>query len=371
MAVIVAVVVGLAAYIALGSVSSDWEANAVIEVVDQNTTAVLLELEKPFPERSASAVAAALKRFGEDDGIKGLSALPVDQSAQVLVKLEGSTRSIAATLETEIDRFIDDQRATVGTQIDAAVAAAETRVADLNKELAAIDALAATNPNDDVVRLRRLEAQHDLSDARKRIADFGAIRSDLQAGLQRTKGTHVVRPGAGSVSRILAPAVLALLVGVGAALGIARLDSRLRTGRQISSVSGGLPLLGVVASSRSGDDDALAALVLAIRHLESTVKRPLVVAPLSSRQPADVLSPALTSDLTRITEPISESSEAISAAAQGHAVVLLADSRVDRPRHLKQAIQLLAAVGVTAEGVVLVVESSSDRLHALIDSDNG
>jgi hypothetical protein len=93
--------------------------------------------------------------------------------------------------------------------------------------------------------------------------------------------------------------------------------------------------------------------------------------PLSSQRAGAAVSSAVPSDLASVTQPISSSSEGVSAAADGKAVILLVDSQVDRPRNLKQAVQLLSAVGVTAEGVVLVVDSPADRLRALVDSSNG
>lgn len=370
LAVIVGLIVGVGGYVTLGSISSDWQAKAVIGIVDQNTTAVLLDLDPPFPTRSAASVAAGLQEFAKADDIPKLQVLPSDQNRQVSIALDGSSPNVSKVLQTEIDLFIASQLQVFTDQIDSALEAAQGRITDLDKELTAVEALAASGATDDVIRLRRLEVEHDLSDARTKLTDLTTIRGGLQGDLRVVQAAKASEPGAGSVSRVLAPTILALLLGAGAAVSAGRLDSRLRSGARIAAASGGLRLLGLVSpSAESGD--GVPELLLALQHVESTAGVPAVLVPLSSQRAADLISSAIESDLVRVTGPISTSSEGVAAAAEGKPIVLVADAEVDRPRHLKQAMQLLSAVGATAEGVVLIVASSTERLRALVDSGNG
>jgi len=371
LAIVVGLIVAILGYVALGSISSDWQARATIDIVDQNTTPVLLDLDPPFPTRTAGSVAAALQDFVKADGLNDFQALPSDQNRQVEVTLDGSNPAIADKLDGEIDRFVASQLQILTDQIDSAVDAAQGRLADLEKESTAVADLATSNPNDDVIRVRQLDVEHSLSDARTRLTDLTTIRSNTQGDLRRAEKARAVEPGAGSASRILAPAILGLLVGLGAAVAAGRLDSRLRTAARIAAASGGLRLLGVVSPMTEGADDGLHALTLALKHVVSNSGSQVVLVPLSSRTIADNISASIGTDLARVTEPIAASSEGVSAGAGGHPVVLVIDSQVDRPRNLKQAMQLMSAVGINAEGVVLHVESSTERLRALVDNGNG
>jgi succinoglycan biosynthesis transport protein ExoP len=283
-------VVSLGVY-ALSSVQTDqYLATSQVRVVDPNAEAVFDGVQlRVDPRRDVDTQlqllrSAELRRAVDErvgtaaSEITGVSVSAIGGTDLIRITVESPSPQVAqdgANAYAEI--YVQDRRDQVAAGFTSRADELREKAAELDGEIAQIDeelSNSAGTTRGDVLESQRASLVTQQSDLRTRATEFDVEAATRTGNVEFAEAASLPTSPSSPTPRndaVLA-GILALVVGIGLALLLDRLDDRIQGADDVERVSGGAPVLGAIPIHSGGKRGA--------KHLRKNSQRSLV--PLSS-----------------------------------------------------------------------------------------